>query len=354
MESEITVESHSRKSNIWKIAGLAALQLLIALIATNLLLGESLAGTEDGEFCPTCPDWSNLDAWYSQKQAYDQKNMEATLGAVSAPKTTGYSLTSTSTSQANAGQSEKAQAYPEQRYLTYPGSDLTGSVILDVRAPSDYEKGHLPGARNLYWKGLQSKGKLDATEAESLLRVAGINNTDSLLIYGGDDDGAAYIFWALSYLGHGDLSILDGGVDAVEKTRASLTEDVPSISESDYVVSPIPALKVDDKKLGYWVDGEDVQIIDARSFSDYGISRLTSESIPLDRGKFYDEGKIKDPKTLDDLFSRRDLSKNMVQMVYGVPQACSLFYALKVMGYNATILDGSGWSKSNWAVSNVK
>ena len=46
---------------------------------------------------------------------------------------------------------------------------------------------------------------------------------------------------------------------------------------------------------------EDVQIIDARSFSDYGISRLTSESIPLDSGKFYDEGKIKDPKTLDDL-----------------------------------------------------
>jgi thiosulfate/3-mercaptopyruvate sulfurtransferase len=333
---------------------LAALQLLIAITTTNFLLGWSLAGTETGEFCSTCPDWSNLDTWYSQKQAYDQKNMEAALGAGNSPKTTSYSLTSTSTSQANAGPSEKAQAYPEQRYLTYPGSDLTDSVIIDVRAPSDYEKGHLPGARNLYWKGLQSKGKLDTTEAESILRVAGINSTDSLLIYSGDDDGAAYVFWALSYLGHMDLSILDGGVDAAEKVGASLTEDVPSIPESDYVVSPIPDLKVDDKKLGDWVDGEDVQIIDARSFPDYGISRLTSESIPLDSGKLYDDGKIKDPKTLDDLFSRRDLSKNLVQMVYGTPQACSLFYALKVMGYKATVLDGSGWSKSNWAVSNVK
>jgi thiosulfate/3-mercaptopyruvate sulfurtransferase len=354
MESEITIGSHSRKSYIRKIAGLAALQLLIAIIATNLLLDWSLAGTEAGEFCPTCPDWSNLDSWYSQKQAYDQKNMDAALGTSNAPKTMSSSRTSTSTSQTNAGQPEKSQAYPEQRYLTYPGSGLTGSVIIDVMAPSDYEKGHLSGARNLYWKGLQSKGKLDAIEAEGILRAAGINNTDSLLIYGGDDDGAAYVFWALSYLGHRDLSILDGGVYAAEKAGASMTQDVPSIPESDYVVSPIPALKVDDKKIGDWVYREDVQIIDARSFSDYGISRLTSESIPLDSGKFYDDSKIKDPKTLDDIFSRRGLSKNMVQMVYGTPKACSLFYALKVMGYNATVLDGSGWSKSNWAVRNVK
>ena len=354
MESEITIGSHSRRSNIQKIAGLAVLQLLIAIIGINLLLGGSLAGTDTGEFCPTCPDWSNIDAWYAQKQAYDQKNMESALGTGNAPKVKSYSLMSTSASRADAGQSEKDQAYPEQRYLTYPRSDITGSVIIDVRAPLDYEKGHLPGARNLYWKGLQSKGKLDATEAEILFRATGINNTDSLVIYGGDDDGAAYVFWALSYLGHRDLSILDGGIDAAEKTGANLIEDLPSIPESDYVVSSVPALKVDDRKLGDWVDREDIQIIDARPFSDYGRSRLTSEAIPLDSGKFYDDGKIKGPRVLEDLFSRRGLSKNMVQMVYGTPQACSLFYALKIMGYNATVLDGSGWSKSKWTVSNVK
>src|SRR5512139_1297628 len=31
-----------------------------------------LAGTENGEFCPTCPDWTDLDGWQAKKDAYEQ------------------------------------------------------------------------------------------------------------------------------------------------------------------------------------------------------------------------------------------------------------------------------------------
>ena len=41
-------------------------------------------------------------------------------------------------------------------------------------------------------------------------------------------------------------------------------------------------------------------------------------------------------------------------IVYGTPQAYSLFYSLRLMGYNATLLEGDWWKETKWAVSNVK
>src|SRR5512146_69729 len=53
---------------IW-ITLIRAMALAIAL---GLLLGPALAGTETGEFCPTCPDWTNLEGWLAQKEAYER------------------------------------------------------------------------------------------------------------------------------------------------------------------------------------------------------------------------------------------------------------------------------------------
>ncbi len=41
-------------------------------IALSFLLGPAFAGTETGEFCPTCPDWTNLEGWLAQKEAYER------------------------------------------------------------------------------------------------------------------------------------------------------------------------------------------------------------------------------------------------------------------------------------------
>jgi thiosulfate/3-mercaptopyruvate sulfurtransferase len=42
------------------------------------------------------------------------------------------------------------------------------------------------------------------------------------------------------------------------------------------------------------------------------------------------------------------------QIVYGTPQAYLLYYSLKLMGYNATLIEGDWWKETSWAVSNVK
>ena len=87
---------------------------------------------------------------------------------------------------------------------------------------------------------------------------------------------------------------------------------------------------------------------------DFGRSKLTNAAFPVDVELLYEDDRLSDAATLRDLFSRRDLDKNGTQLVYGTPQAYSLFYSLKLMGYNATLLEGDWWKETEWAVSEIK
>ena len=53
---------------------------IISILLHGLVLSAPvLAGTETGEFCPTCPDWSDMDGWLAKKAAYDQEQQNVKL-----------------------------------------------------------------------------------------------------------------------------------------------------------------------------------------------------------------------------------------------------------------------------------
>jgi len=157
----------------------------------------------------------------------------------------------------------------------------------------------------------------------------------------------------LSYLGHENLSKLNGGVDAAWEVGIRPTTSQSLVGESNYTVHIVPWLLVDKISLKSILDQPEVQILDARDFADYGRSRLNT-SIPFEAEKLYDDLLIKDAATLEELLERRGLEKDGTQLVYGTPQAYSLFFGLELMGYNATLLEGDWWQKTGWAVSNVR
>jgi thiosulfate/3-mercaptopyruvate sulfurtransferase len=338
---------------IW-ITLVRAMTLAIAL---GLLLGPALAGTETGEFCPTCPDWTNLEGWLAQKEAYErahQNDWQKSNG-----NGNGNSNTNNNddiNTKADIPAEKPAPTYPAAGIIASAGSSFDGRVIIDVRAPEDYQSGHIPGARNIYWDDLSNGGSLDPALAEGVLRKAGINNSDSLLIYGDEEDedgGADYVFWALSYLGHSNLSKLNGGVDAAWGAGIRPTVSQPFVGESNYTVHLVPWLLVNNSRLESVLELPGVHILDARDFADYGMSRLNT-SIPFEAEKLYDDLLIKDAATLGELLERRGLEKDGTLLVYGTPQAYSLFYGLTLMGYNATLLEGDWWQKTEWVVSNVR
>ena len=54
---------------------------LMALFFLSFLTIPALAGTETGEFCPTCPDWTNLDGWLAKKDAYERAQLNSQQGS---------------------------------------------------------------------------------------------------------------------------------------------------------------------------------------------------------------------------------------------------------------------------------
>jgi len=311
-----------------------------------------MAGTETGEFCPDCPDWQNQEGWQAQEDAYNQANH---LGPYAGIPLTESADNGDKTNSNNA-KVEKPQVneYSEQEIITYPGSSMNGMTIIDVRSPEEYMRGHISGARNIYWESLLSSGIIDPLLAERALRNAGINNTDKILIYGGSDDGASFMFWALSYLGHNNLSRLDGGADAAWSAGIKPSTSQPIVKESNYTIHTNPKLLVNEGDLETFLKRPDIQIFDARSFVDYGLSKLTVKAMSFQPSDLYDDAKIKDPKSLKDAFGRHGLNSTATLLVYGTPQAYDLFYGLKLMGYNATLLEGDWWSETTLKVSNVE
>jgi len=340
----------SRYIRLREASAAALIFCLLAVFFLSFLTISAMAGTETGEFCPTCPDWTNLDGWLAKKDAYEQAQQS---GQQSGGQTSGQQNGQASNTPITAKVDLPQKSYALPELITSPSSIKSDQVILDVRSQPDYLSGHIPKARSMYWKDLQRNGILDPALAKEALGRAGVNESDRLLVYGDSGEGAAFAFWALSYLGHKNVSLLDGGADAARGAGASLTTNAPSPLPSNYTAHIAPWLLVTPDNLESMFELSDVRILDARDFFEYGKDRMTNKSICLSQDKLYVNYRIKDAGTLKDLFGRR-LEDSGTAIVYGTPQAYSLFYSLRLMGYNATLLEGDWWKETKWAVSNVR
>jgi thiosulfate/3-mercaptopyruvate sulfurtransferase len=293
-------------------------------------------------------DWTDVEGWLAKKDAYERAQQ-------SSQQSSGQKVVQLNgqASQTTAKVNPLQKDYYLPELITSPASIKSDQVILDVRSGPDYIAGHIPQARSLYWKDMQKNGILNPSLAKEALERAGVNESDRLLVYGDSGEGAAFAFWALNYLGHKNVSLLDGSLDAAREAGVALTTNAPSFMPSNYTAHTVPWLLVTPDNLERMLELSDVRVLDARDFFEYGQSRLGSESICLSQDKLYENSRIKDAGTLEDLFGRR-LEKSGTAIVYGTPQAYSLFYSLKLMGYNATLLEGDWWKVTKWAVSNVK
>jgi len=120
--------------------------------------------------------------------------------------------------------------------LTTPaalGDALDGAqapVVLDIRAPGAFDRGHIPGARNapygLFRGPAENPGQL-VTEAHltELLRELGLETgMPVVVVHQGsnqtDFGAAARVYWTLKSSGFVDLAVLNGGMTAWEQAKA--------------------------------------------------------------------------------------------------------------------------------------
>ncbi len=117
-------------------------------------------------------------------------------------------------------------------------------VEVDVD-PKLYAAGHIPGAVGFDWTTqLQDQLNRDIISKEgfeTLLRHAGIKNSDTVIIYGDASNWfAAYGFWLFKIYGHQDVRLLNGGRAAwLNAPGAPLTPEVPTFPASAYRVPKV-------------------------------------------------------------------------------------------------------------------
>jgi len=248
-----------------------------------------------------------------------------------------------------------AQAtYENPELITYPSDvkpivDDPGSypntVILDTRGNADYNINHIPSAINILEKFQYSPGNSTLRpvgEVTKILGDNGINESNEVIIYG---KPYHYVFWMLEYLGHENVSILDGGFESWNTTYpGDVTSTSTSRSSTTYTADIIESRIATTPWLFENYENPDVQILDVRRESEYNVGHIPG-ALNLD---FYEllwgENQMKSADTLSDLFIdgvvdskgefvSLDKSKEIVVHCRSGGRASTMYFALRLMDY---------------------
>lgn len=105
-----------------------------------------------------------------------------------------------------------------------------------------YDTGHIPGALKIDWQGdfwqPDIRDFIEPREFAQLMSRLGISGDTTVVLYGDKNNWwASYAFWFMTYNGHKDLKIMNGGRAKWVAENKPLTTDQPSISPSTYPLS---------------------------------------------------------------------------------------------------------------------
>jgi len=111
-------------------------------------------------------------------------------------------------------------------------------VEVDVDT-SAYGEGHPAAAIGWNWTSqLQDQTRRDIitkADLEKLLGESGISNSDTIVLYGDNNNWfAAYAFWVLELYGHQNLRLMDGGRKKWLEESRPTTKDAPTPARSSY------------------------------------------------------------------------------------------------------------------------
>lgn len=219
------------------------------------------------------------------------------------------------------------------------GSD----VILDVG--TEYDAVHIKGAVPLYWEELldYENNPRSASEIAEIFGNAGISPEDSVLIYGdcATCDGisvAPIVFWALRYVGHDDVAVLDGGLDgwkAAGLPTERKANERPAVTYTPRVRSDLLA-DYDGVAAGRY------QLVDARTFREFAADKITG-AVNIDYSAVLTNGRMKGGEELAAVFAGLDKADPIVVYSNAGARASMVWYALQLMGYDSSLYTWNDW-----------
>lgn len=235
--------------------------------------------------------------------------------------------------------------------------------IGDGNSRPAYDAGHIPGAQFLNPFNELSKPRVEgalflelpAVELlDSVLELRGVSDDSRIVLYSAQQyfTPTSRALFTLEYLGlRGRVSILDGGLEAWRAEGRAVSADEPSPARGHFTPHPHPELVADAGFVSAHLEDRSVRIVDARDSSFYN-GRETRQgrnghipgaaNIPF-QTMVDSSGKFKAPVLLRAQFAAEGIQEGQTVVSYcHIGQQASLvWFAARVLGYNARLYDGS-------------
>ncbi|HJX85829.1 MAG TPA: sulfurtransferase [Candidatus Angelobacter sp.] len=231
-------------------------------------------------------------------------------------------------------------------------------VVLHVAAKrSDYDAGHIPGARFLDTNDFIDHDSPLNTELPSpehlkdVFEKLGVSDNTRIIIYTTAwYPAAGRAYFTLDYMGHGNhTALLDGGMQRWRsENRAISTEPVASAKGSLtlHVHPEVRAMLEAVKKVSQSSTSAGVVLVDSRPESRYkdghiaGSAHLFWEDTTVNGTK---DPTLLPPAKLKEIFASRGIKPGQQLITYcevGL-QASHTYFIARYLGYNAAMFDGS-------------
>lgn len=250
----------------------------------------------------------------------------------------------------------------EHEYLSHlmanADSDL---LIIDTRSFSSYSDGHIPRSINIdlmhfHWIDTSTEGLNQFNkQMKILLNYLGIDYTKKVVFY--DDisgPSASRGVWLLDYFSHRNCYILNGGFEnwfksnkPIEKLTNTFKHSISSFHNDYRVISPLSYIKNKVKD-----QDKDVVILDCRSKQEYDgdVARAFNRGhIPnaknIDWKNNIENGKFKDLKDLENLYSSIPKDKEVITYCHGGYRAANTYIVLKHLGYSKVKMYLGSWGE---------
>lgn len=242
-------------------------------------------------------------------------------------------------------------------------------VVLDLRRNEDYLSGHIPGALNIPFPNLtrEKDGIAGFVETprrvQKLLRQSGVTNNDLIVLYSDwSFIESMRAYWILDFYGHPQLKVLDGGIQAWKSDFPGHLEDTQKVVQSsEYVIRIRPEVITTKLATMAAIQGDHSIIIDARDPEHYaGRESLTDrkghipKSINMPWYEFVqnrdaedsferltDPTPFEESETLLEWLRQLPSDKKIVLYCNGGQESAVVYFALKSLGIESAVYDGS-------------
>lgn len=305
-----------------------------------------------------------------------------------------------------AGCKSKSELVQTNPHLLVTPADVQKNMdkwlIIDCRDKESYNEGHIPGAISLdgrcetlmrdhekitdkigstSLKEAISKGIIDKSaiidgfrikppeELEKIFASAGITHDKTVVVYSNRPDmmsGAHLVaFFALEYLGHQDVRVLDGGIEAWTAEGRGLEQKDNKLQPSDFKAKIVKNKLVTTDEVLKIARGEikDVQLVDARLITEYIGKAVSPPGAPLEKaieraGRIpkttinvphilhYQDTKtlkMKPIERLQRMYLLLDRNKRTIAYCVTGARASLNYFALRLMGFKDTGIYYDSW-----------